>query len=516
MNGIKFNPQNNYHNYKGKKRSLPISINSNILPCQFLFSKPTSKVATSYINIGQKIQKQNHQKTKSNLSNNVLINPYILMNNHSKYSNNSLLKKNQNLTSITNYNIKRDNSNSLSHRDTYYHSRKKNTIYSKKSRQDSSVNSLNIPKHLTFKNSSLIASKPIKKGTIKNFQFKQNANYSNIVNRSNNFNNDKNNNNKNKRYITLNAINKKNKSVNSYLPQNRRMLSHENINIPVNKKFGKDNKNINKDNKNLSKDNKEKNIKNNKVKHRHSVSKDNMNNLIKNNSVKNSKNEIKKIHIIHYNKKNKVPKAETKNNSNKIIKEIKILTEQKELSKNSNSKKNINEVKLSIDDNIDNKLKIENKKKITISEPNLSSKSIFNEKEENKRKINNEFNNELFNEENLNELPIDLDDKFDDLNAIVRKIKFNLVIVNKESLFSQNSKTYKNYKKSFDNDYEKNNSNKLKNIFLSLDKDKNKITERKNYINLSFSTQSGSSNKKAFQNPNNLISPITNKFDLNI
>ena len=125
MNGIKFNPQYNYHNYKGKKRSLPISINSNILPCQFLFSKPTSKVATSYINIGQKIQKQNHQKTKSNLSNNVLINPYILMNNHSKYSNNSLLKNNQNLTSITNYNIKRDNSNSLSHRDTYYHSRKK-------------------------------------------------------------------------------------------------------------------------------------------------------------------------------------------------------------------------------------------------------------------------------------------------------------------------------------------------------------------------------------------------------
>ena len=92
-----------------------------------------------------------------------------------------------------------------------------------------------------------------------------------------------------------------------------------------------------------------------------------MNNLIKNNSVKNSKNEIKKIHIIHYNKKNKVPKAETKNNSNKIIKEIKILTEQKELSKNSNSKKNINEVKLSIDDNIDDKLKIENKKKISNS-----------------------------------------------------------------------------------------------------------------------------------------------------
>ena len=58
MNDIKIPPQYNFHNYKGKKKSLPISINSNILPSQFIFKKPTSKIATSYLSIGQKIQNQ--------------------------------------------------------------------------------------------------------------------------------------------------------------------------------------------------------------------------------------------------------------------------------------------------------------------------------------------------------------------------------------------------------------------------------------------------------------------------
>ena len=110
MNDIRIPPQYNFHNYKGKKKTLPISINSNILPSQFIFRKPTSKIATSYLNIGQKIQNKNHQKNKSNISNNLINYQYLLINSH--LSNNSTIKTNQNLTSIVNYNNLRNTSNS--------------------------------------------------------------------------------------------------------------------------------------------------------------------------------------------------------------------------------------------------------------------------------------------------------------------------------------------------------------------------------------------------------------------
>ena len=64
MNDIKIPLQYNFNNYKGKKKSLPISINSNMVPSQFIFKKPTSKITSSYLSIGQKIQNQNYQKNK--------------------------------------------------------------------------------------------------------------------------------------------------------------------------------------------------------------------------------------------------------------------------------------------------------------------------------------------------------------------------------------------------------------------------------------------------------------------
>ena len=152
--------------------------------------------------------------------------------------------------------------------------------------------------------------------------------------------------------------------------------------------------------------------------------------------------------------------------------------------------------------------------KIVLSEPSLSKNNIFQDKKE--KIIKKKEYNELFNEENLFELPNDLDDHFDDLNSIVRKIKFNLVIVNKENLFSQNNQIYQNFKQEFENDFGINNLHKLKRIYCSLDKEKNKITERRNYNNMSFSTQANSSNKKVIQSQNSLISPIISKFNLNL
>ena len=121
----------------------------------------------------------------------------------------------------------------------------------------------------------------------------------------------------------------------------------------------------------------------------------------------------------------------------------------------------------------------------------------------------------MFNNNNLYDLTNDVDDKFDDLNSIVRKLKFNFVILNKESIFSKSNKIYNHYKEFFDFDYEKIHLKKYKNGYLSSGKENNKVSDRKNYNNISFSTQSGSSCKKAFQNSNTIISPITNKFDLN-
>ncbi len=490
MNDIRVQPQNNFHNYKGKKKSLPISINSNILPCQFIFSKPTSKIATSYINIGQKIQKSNHQKTKSINSNNVLMNPYIIMmNNNSRITNNSLIKTNQNLTSIINNNKKIDNSNSISNRDTFYHSRKKTPVYFKKSRQNSGVYCYNISKNLS-KNNSLLASKPIKKQIIKNFNFNNNPTYSNLVNLIKKSNYDEKDN-INKRYITLNGNHKKNnKSCNNYTLNNKRMLSHENINIPINKKL----------------ENKENNINNNNLLNdKQSKSRDNTNRFLKNNSSKEISG-IQKVNVIH--RKSNVPRADIKIDLNKILNEIKITKEQNEISKKTNSKNEINENKSSIKEN--NIINLDDLNKIALSEPN-TSKIIIKEKE-----INNKSINELFNEENLYEIPLNFDDKFDDLNSIVRKIHFDQISLSKETLFSNNNKTYKNFKQIFDSDFESNNLNQIKNIYLSSNKEKNKITDRKNYNNLSFSTQSGSSNKKAFKNQNSMVSPISSKFNLNL
>jgi hypothetical protein len=517
MNDIRVQPQNNFHNYKGKKKSLPISINSNILPCQFIFSKPTSKIATSYINIGQKIQKSNHQKTKSINSNNVLMNPYIIMmNNNSRITNNSLIKTNQNLTSIINNNKKIDNSNSISNRDTFYHSRKKTPVYFKKSRQNSGVYCYNISKNLS-KNNSLLASKPIKKQIIKNFNFNNNPTYSNLVNlikKSNYGEKD----NINKRYITLNGNHKKNnKSCNNYTLNNKRMLSHENISIPINQKL-------------TNHRNKEIEInKENLFKHTHSISinKIEMNNFLKNSKEKKEQDKKKpNIKNKNQNKKNNIPRAEIRIDLNKFLQGIKVhkneIEEKKQEEKGeknikgvhqkSNSKSSIKEIEplLCMNNNDEiNKKNEEEEKKVILSEPNIirTTKNIFNE--------DNELFNELFSNNNLHVLTNDIDDKFDDLNSIVRKIKFNFVILNKESIFSKSNKIYNHYKELFDFEYDKIYSKKYKNDNFSSGKENNKISDRKNYNNISFSTQSGSSCKKAFQNSNTIISPVTNKFDLN-
>jgi hypothetical protein len=515
MNDIKIPLQYNFNNYKGKKKSLPISINSNMVPSQFIFKKPTSKITSSYLSIGQKIQNQNYQKNKSNMSNNIMKN-HLLINSHSHLSNNSTIKTNQNFTSIINYpNYKNNSNSSISYRNNS--NSKKTPIYNKKSRHEIKNNHNYNFQNEKIKNSSLIASKAIEKPVITNFKFKHNPTYSNInLRNKNNFINEFNND--NNRYSNINKCKKNNQScTNSFIPYNKRMLSHENISIPINQKL------INHRNKEIEIS------KENLFKHTHSITinKIEMNTFLKNSKEKKEQDK-KKQNIKNKNqkKKNNIPRAEIRIDLNKFLEGIKVhkneIEEKKQEEKGekkikgihqkSNSKSSIKEIEpllcMNKNDEI-NKKNEEEEKKVILSEPNIirTTKNIFNE--------DNELFNELFSNNNLHVLTNDIDDKFDDLNSIVRKIKFNFVILNKESIFSKSNKIYNHYKELFDFEYDKIYSKKYKNDNFSSGKENNKISDRKNYNNISFSTQSGSSCKKAFQNSNTIISPVTNKFDLN-
>ena len=98
-----------------------------------------------------------------------------------------------------------------------------------------------------------------------------------------------------------------------------------------------------------------------------------------------------------------------------------------------------------------------------------------------------------------------VEDKFDDLNSIVKRINFNLNFANSNNIFRvENNHNYITFKNKFDNDFEKKVFNKKKNInFNSTSKKNNTISkagiskssERKNINNISLSTQENSYKK---------------------
>ena len=88
----------NNQNIKQKKKNMPVSINSNPKPGQFLFGSKISKIATSYKDNGEKIQKAEKSKKmkkggKTQI--NVQMNNYLSINSKlSQLSNGSILTKN--------------------------------------------------------------------------------------------------------------------------------------------------------------------------------------------------------------------------------------------------------------------------------------------------------------------------------------------------------------------------------------------------------------------------------------
>ena len=125
----------------------------------------------------------------------------------------------------------------------------------------------------------------------------------------------------------------------------------------------------------------------------------------------------------------------------------------------------------------------------------------------NKKLINCKIKNNLFDEENLDELPEDYDENFNDLYSIINKINFGSVLVCVEGLFTPEGRTYKKYKDKFDKFYDKLYTKKGNSFSNSNNKPK-KIIE---VAGLTSNAKTTSSSSKK-----NVVKPNEKYNDLNI
>ena len=132
---------------------------------------------------------------------------------------------------------------------------------------------------------------------------------------------------------------------------------------------------------------------------------------------------------------------------------------------------------------------IQMEKKTKIIEIN----NLNNAEKKNEKKISeNKIENSLFNEDNLNELPPDYDENFNDLYAIVTKINFGNVLASSENFFTPEGKKYSVYKDKFDTFYDKCYSKRGNNYSNSNNKPR-KILET---IHMTSNTKTNSSSSK--------------------
>ena len=178
---------------------------------------------------------------------------------------------------------------------------------------------------------------------------------------------------------------------------------------------------------------------------------------------------------------------------------------------NENNLQNINDLNNS-NLNINKNNDIEQKQDENIIKDNTTEKKDSNKKDNYKEDINNKLidnniKNNLFDEENLDELPEDYDENFNDLYSIINKINFGSVLVCVEGLFTPEGRTYKKYKDKFDKFYDKLYMKKGNSFSNSNNKPK-KIIE---VAGLTSNTKTNSSSSKK-----NIVSPHEKYNDLNI
>ena len=160
---------------------------------------------------------------------------------------------------------------------------------------------------------------------------------------------------------------------------------------------------------------------------------------------------------------------------------------------NSNPNININNI-INEKNKQENEI-IKNKKDKNSTIINTDINKIKIIKKETQKLINNNIKNTLFDEENLDELPEDYDENFNDLYSIINKINFGSVLICVEGLFTPEGRTYKKYRDKFDKFYDKlfikkgnsfsNSNNKPKKIVevagLTSNTKTNSSSSKKNY-----------------------------------
>ena len=145
------------------------------------------------------------------------------------------------------------------------------------------------------------------------------------------------------------------------------------------------------------------------------------------------------------------------------------------------------------------------KKKIGNNSFHINKRLIcYSSRETNNNNI--EIKNSLFDNENLEELPQNYDEKFNDLYAVVHKINFGSVLIGAESLFSSDSQKYKEFQYNFDLAFIKkyNKPNMKENKGKNLKKINNSCSTK---------TDFSSSNKNFYKNIYN-NSVIPNEFEI--
>ena len=132
-------------------------------------------------------------------------------------------------------------------------------------------------------------------------------------------------------------------------------------------------------------------------------------------------------------------------------------------------------------------------------------------KKSSKKAKDNKIHNTLFDEDNLDDLPEDYDEEFNDLYSIINKMNFSNVLVCVEGLFTPEGRTYKKFKDKFDKFYDNLYSKKRNSFANSNMKPKKKIEGLS--VTSNTKTNSSSSKKNVINNKYNDLNIVK---DLNV
>ena len=223
---------------KKPKKSIPISINSNPFPFQYIFNNKKQNLAISYITMGNKIQKIQKNKNSNILSvskkntTQTIGNKNLITESHiSKYSVNSLISKssliNQNFNSqlkISTYKIIK-NINKTSDYSSLLSRSKNIKNNDQKKLANISINTI-IKSNSMLKDNSKINKKPNSKSNIRNFNSKNTKDFitGSFLTLNHNYLNEK-----EEKNIELTLNNGKNKVQKKLIKNNRFKNTIENV-----------------------------------------------------------------------------------------------------------------------------------------------------------------------------------------------------------------------------------------------------------------------------------------------